>query len=319
MSEYRTLNIQAEGPGTDFSDAPEMADYFKEPEAMYIGAPGKKGYLSLSFELDRNGKSILRELERRHPLIVQQALYFDEAMPEMPCVYILSSGGPNVDGDRYRQDITMHRRSFAHIASGAATKIAEMRFNFSGLEQYFVLEDDSYLEYLPEPVIACRHARFISRTDITAAESATLFYSEIYTAGRKYYRNGESFEYDILSVCIEVKRPDGTPLLRDKFIIRPKRNDPRSPAVMGKFDIFADVLILTPKKHSERLYKAIASYIDAETKTAVGVAFLPCHCGLICRVLGVDTQRVKSIVRSLCSLVRQTVKNRKLPADFPWR
>ena len=29
----------------------------------------------------------------RLPLIVQQELYFDEGMPEMPCVYILSSGG----------------------------------------------------------------------------------------------------------------------------------------------------------------------------------------------------------------------------------
>lgn len=319
MSEYRTLRIQDEGPDTDFSDAPEMAEYSREPEAMYIGAPGKNGYLSLSFELDKDGKSILRELERRHPLVVQQALYFDEAMPEMPCVYILSSGGPNVDGDRYRQDITMHSGSFAHIASGAATKLAEMRFNFSGLEQHFILEDDSYLEYLPEPVIACRHTRFISRTDITVTESATLFYSEIFTAGRKYYRDGESFEYDILSVCTEAKRPDGTPLIRDKFIIRPKRNDPRSLAVMGEFDIFADVLILTPKKNSERLFEAVASYLDHESKTAVGIAFIPDHCGLICRVLGADTQRVKSIVRHLCSLVRQTVKKRSLPADFPWR
>lgn len=213
----------------------------------------------------------------------------------------------------------MRKRSFAHIASGAATKLAEMRFNFSGLEQHFVLEDESYLEYLPEPVIACRHTRFISRTDITVAESATLFYSEIFTAGRKYYREGESFEYDILSICTEAKRPDGTPLLRDKFIIRPHRSDPRTLATMGEFDIFADVFILTPKKNSERLSEAVASYIDRETETAFGITFLPDHCGLICRVLGTDTQRVKSIVRHLCSLVRQTVKNRSLPADFPWR
>ena len=88
-------------PEVDFSAAREMARYLKEPEAMYVGAPGKHGYLRLGFELDKEGKSILRDLDRRHPLIVQQELYFDEEMPEMPCVYILSSGGPNVDGDRY--------------------------------------------------------------------------------------------------------------------------------------------------------------------------------------------------------------------------
>ena len=58
-------------PEVDFSTAREMQPYLKEPEAMYVGAPGKHGYLRLGFELDSTGKSILRDLERRHPLIVQ--------------------------------------------------------------------------------------------------------------------------------------------------------------------------------------------------------------------------------------------------------
>ena len=78
------------------------------------------------FELDSEGRSILRELERHTPIIVQQELYFDEAMPTMPCVYLLSSGGPNVDGDRYEHYITLRRNAFAHISTGAATKLAEM-------------------------------------------------------------------------------------------------------------------------------------------------------------------------------------------------
>ena len=60
---------------------------------------GKRGYLRLGFELDGRGRSILRDLERRAPIIVQQALYFDEQMPDLPCVYILSAGGPVVEGD----------------------------------------------------------------------------------------------------------------------------------------------------------------------------------------------------------------------------
>ena len=92
-------------PEVNFDNAREMAPYLTEPEAMYIGAPGKHGYLRMGFELDKSGKSIMRDLDRRVPLIVQQELYFDEGMPEMPCVYILSSGGPNIDGDRYQQDI----------------------------------------------------------------------------------------------------------------------------------------------------------------------------------------------------------------------
>ncbi|MDE5707860.1 MAG: urease accessory protein UreD, partial [Alistipes sp.] len=78
----------------EFSAAKEMAPYLAQPKAMPVGSPGKVGYLYLGFELDDEGRSILRDLDRRAPLIVQQELYFDEGMPEMPCVYILSSGGP---------------------------------------------------------------------------------------------------------------------------------------------------------------------------------------------------------------------------------
>ena len=85
-----------------------MRPYLREPEQMYVG-PRKHGYLRLGFELDAEGKSILRDLDRRVPLIAQQELYFDEEMPQMPCLYILSSGGPNVDGDRYQQDITVRK------------------------------------------------------------------------------------------------------------------------------------------------------------------------------------------------------------------
>ena len=110
----------------DFSTAREVLDYLEQPKAMHVGAPGKTGYLYLGFELDKDGKSILRDLDRRVPLIVQKALYFDAEMPEMPCVYILSSGGPNVDGDRYEQNITVRKDAFAFVSTGAATKLGSI-------------------------------------------------------------------------------------------------------------------------------------------------------------------------------------------------
>lgn len=99
MFQTKLEKFYSDSPEVDFSHLREMSPYLREPEAMYVGAPGKRGYLNLGFELDSSGKSILRELDRRAPLIVQQELYFDEKLPGMPCVYILSSGGPNVDGD----------------------------------------------------------------------------------------------------------------------------------------------------------------------------------------------------------------------------
>ena len=131
----------------DFIHCKELKPYQAPTQAMRMGAPGKFGLLDLVFELDENRKSIMRHWERRAPLIVQQELYFDESMPEMPCVYILSAGGPNVDGDRYENRFTIRKDAYAFISTGAATKIAEMKHNFSGLKQTFTLEENAYLEY----------------------------------------------------------------------------------------------------------------------------------------------------------------------------
>lgn len=306
-------------PAVDFSSLPEMSAYLEEPKAMYVGAPGKHGYLRLGFEIDPRGKCIMRDLDRRAPLIVQQELYFDEEMPEMPCVYILSSGGPNVDGDRYQQDITVRKNAFAFISTGAATKLAEMHYNYSGLVQNIVLEEGAYLEFLPEPVIPCRHTRFVSDTRIQADPSATVFYSEIFMGGRKYYKEGELFAYDVLSVCTHGERKDGEQLFREKFVIRPQKQSPRALGIMDTYDVFANVIVMTPKHHADAVYQQAKAFIDRERQLAAGITHLPNDCGLLYKVLGMEPGPVKKLVRAFCSLVRQEVKGRPLPEEFPWR
>ncbi len=306
-------------PVVSFDDAPEMAPYLTPPRAIYVGAPGKHGYLNLGFELDSSGKSILRELDRRAPLIVQQELYFDEELPGMPCVYILSSGGPNVDGDRYRQNISVGKDAMAFVSTGAATKLAEMRDNYSGLSQVIKVDEGGYLEFLPEPVIPCRHTRFISDTRMIVHPSATVFYSEIFTGGRKYYKDGEMFCFDLLSVCTHGERPDGKQLFREKFIIDPVNTDVRDIGVMHGYDIFANVVVVTPEEKAKEIYEATDAFINRDSRLSAGITHLPNGAGLLFKVLGCETGPVKEVVREFCSRVRRAVKGVPLPKEFPWR
>lgn len=302
-----------------FDKAKEMKPFLTTPRAMYVGAPGKHGYLRLGFELDADGKSILRDLDRRVPLIVQQELYFDEELPGMPCVYILSSGGPNVDGDRYRQIFTLKKDSMAFISTGAATKLAKMQDNYSGMLQTIQLDEGAYLEYLPEPIIPHANTRFISDTRLVVHPTATVFYSEIYMGGRKYYGEGELFKFDILSICSHGERPDGTQLFREKFIIDPNKEHIRDIGVMHGFDIFANVLVMTPEENIQPIYDAVGAFYDQKQKLAAGITHLPNNAGLLFKVLGMETGPVKKVVRDFCSKVRRQVKGRPLPPEFPWR
>ena len=292
----------------------EMLAYASPPR-MAVGTPGKKGYLHLGFELDAEGRSIMRHWERRAPLIVQQELYFDGAWPELPCVYILSSGGPNIEGDRYRQYFSVGKDAYAHIATGAATKLASMHNNYSSLSQHISLDKGAYLEYLPEPIIPCRNTRYISDTQIVIDPTATLFYAETYLCGRKYY--GERFDYDILSLRTRASRPYGEELFCEKMVIEPKRQAVDIRGAMGSYEIFATALILTPHTKAEQIYPLIAATVG--DNIAVGISHLPNGCGLICRILGRESGEVKRLLRSICSTVREHIKQRPMPDEFPWR
>lgn len=314
-----SLRHYSDSPKVDFDNVPEMAPYLGQPDAMYVGCPGKHGYLNLRFELDKEGKSIMRDWDRRAPLIVQQELYFDEELPGLPCVYILSSGGPNVDGDRYCQKFSVGRDAMAFISTGAATKLAEMKRNYSGMEQTITLEEGAYLEYLPEPVIPCAHTRFISDTKIVCHPTATLIYSEVYMAGRKYYGDGELFKFDILSVCTHAERPDGDQLFREKFIIDPNRSPIRDVGTMHGYDVFANVVVLAPAEEAEKVYAATEPFIDRERHLAAGITHLPNGAGLLFKVLGMEPGPVKQTVREFASRVRLAVKGKPIPPEFPWR
>ena len=305
-------------PEVDFSHVHEMQPYLADP-SMYVGAPGKHGYLKLVFEKNCEGRSALREIDRRVPLIAQAALYFDEELPDLPCLYILSSGAQNCDGDRYQQDIIVRRDAMAWVSTGASTKLAEMKRNYSAMVQNITLEAGAYLEFMPEPIIPCRHTRFISDTNIVCDPTATLFYSEIYQPGRKHYNGGELFEYDVLSVCSHAARPGGERLFREKFVIDPSKCDPRSLGVLGDYDIFANVIVMTPPEHLKEIYDKTQPYIDRQNHIATGITTLPNDAGLLYKVLGTDTGRVKKAVRAFCSTVRQSVKGVPVPPEFPWR
>lgn len=280
---------------------------------------GKRGYLSMTFEREPDKGSVMHNMYRRAPIIVQRELYFDSEMPQMPCVYILSAGGPMIDGDRFEQHILVKRGAEAHISTGAATKVAEMKYDYATMRQHFVLEDDAYLEVMPEPIIPCRHSRYITDTLLSVAGSATAVCTEIYLPGRRHYGNGERFEYDLLSATTRAERADHTTLMRERFVIEPHRHNPCVEGVLGRYDTFATVTVITSAANAKQIFDRTEAKIDPPNNIEVGVAFLPNDCGLSFKVLGLTTAQVKGEVRQLCSSVRQQVKGHPLPDEFVWR
>lgn len=189
--------------------------------------------------------------------------------------------------------------------------------NFASNDVEIRLAAGAYLEYLPGVVIPHRHSRYVNRTRVTVAPDATLLSAEILMPGRKYHDEGELFEYDVLSSTTIARRSDGTPLFTEKILVEPGRHDVRDVAVLGGFDVVANVVLLTPPHIAAAIFDQLEPTASGEV--AAGASRLPNDAGLVYRVLGMETDPVKAKVREFWDLTRRAVVGVGVPPEFLWR
>ena len=299
------------------SAARELASYQDEPKQLRSGAFGKSPYVGLGF-VPRADRSVLATLHRRAPYIVQQALYWDEAMPGLPCVTIISNAGGVLQGDRNVIEIEVADDACAHVTTQSATRIHEMDANYASQVQTFRLGARAYLEYVPHPIIPHARSRFAQETAIVIDPTATLVYAEVLLAGRKHYGAGEIFAYDLFSALTRGRRPDGATLFAEKLVIEPRRAEIGRIGAMGGFHVFGSLVVLAAKRVADSLAEAIEPRYDAAAGIAIGASRLPNDAGVIVKVLGMESAPVVTVIRSLWAHVRREAVGAALPGRFLW-
>jgi urease accessory protein len=298
--------------------AAELAAFQDEPPQMQSGAVGKNGFLRLGFEV-RGGRTILADLDRRAPYMAQRALYPDPELPDQAWLFVITTSGCVLQGDRLALEVALAPHACAHVTTQSATKIHSMDANYAVQTQLLALADGAYLEYLPEPLIPHRRARFLCDTRITIAPTATLLYAEIVQPGRKHHHPDESFGATLLSLSLEAARPDGRRLFAEKLVIEPARRPVRQTGVMGSFDVLGNVVLLTPKDHASRVLARVEADVKLEDGVAYGACTLPNDAGLIFKVLGHETVQVKDKLREFWGIAREVITGTSIPAPFYWR
>ena len=223
---------------------------------MKSGTVGKTGFLRLGFER-RGSRTILAELERRAPYMVQRALYCDQEMPDLACVFLITTTGCLLQGDRLALDVRLGPRAQAHVTTQSATKIHAMDANYAAQTQTITLADDAYLEFLPDPVIPHRQRAFRQRhADLHRSDrDASLFgdhsaRSQASSSGRMLRRHRD------VASRPPLRAPMAAHCSPRSCVIEPQRYPMRQTGVMDSFDVFGNVILCTPKDKADRIYAA---------------------------------------------------------------
>ncbi|WP_305093078.1 urease accessory protein UreD [Prescottella sp. R16] len=279
----------------DGTDVPAVvAGYAGAPETLPPGSPGKAGVLEIGFVVV-DGRTELSHHRQQSPLQIMRPLYVDPERPDLPVVYLMSTGGGLVQGDRMRFEFDCGPGTSVHLTTQASTKAQRMDTDYATQVVQLRAAAGAFVEYLPEPLIPFGGARLHQRTEVTVDPSATVIVGETVLAGR--LARGERHRYDVFASDLEIVRPDGSLLAVDTIRLQPETDGVTGPAVFGDHDVMGTLYVVTASAEAavlaDTVHEAIA---DSGPDVRAGVSVLPDDCGVWVRVLGAHTESVTAVV-----------------------
>jgi urease accessory protein len=287
---------------------PEVLAYGSELQQLEVGRAGKLGALTLKLEYDDDRrKTIVRDLYTKGPLHAQRALYLEESIPSMAYLYIMSTSGGVLQGDRYKMDIALSRGAKAHITTQGATRVYRMERNYATQIVNVDLEADTYFEFIPDQVIPYRNSRFYQTLRMGVHDSATMIYSEMIVPGR--VASGESFEYDICYMKAVGFNQEDQLRFTDIAILEPRKRNISQLGVLNDRSVVGSVYLLCPNTVVKSIKDDLNSILSNNTEVVSGASILPYNSGIIVRLLGDGASALRAAIFDVVRLTRKTILN----------
>ena len=284
----------------------QFASFDGKISQMDVGKTGKIGFLKLTLGFDsQRNKTIITEQLSRVPLYVQKALYYDETIPSMAHVFVLSPSGGVLQGDRYRTDIELKNGAISHITTQGATRIYKMNSNYATQMINLNVGKNCYLEFLPEQLIPYKNSRYYQKATFKIDDSATLVYSETIVPGR--VAMGELFDYDVC--CLKTLCYDDRQEIKfhDNCILEPKKQTMNSLGIFGNRTVLSMMYVVTKKECVEELYEIINQIFKDNDEIIGGASILPNNSGLSVRILSNSSEVNKITVYNIAQIIRKQI------------
>ncbi|WP_122088058.1 urease accessory protein UreD [Halalkalicoccus subterraneus] len=285
--------------------------YAAEELPTPAGSPGKDGVLELTLAPDAEGTTRATHEYVEVPFHLTRGLYHDPE-PGLLTRCVQTPTGGVAQGDRHRTRVEAKPDAKARITAQSATKVQSMERNYADLSVDLEIEEEAYLEYLPEPLILHEGTRCLQTADVTLHEGGTLLFSDVVVPGR--LARGERFAYDRYRSQLCVDAPDGTPLLQDSIDLAPDERSPQSPGVLGEFAVVGTLYALGVEE-PESLTDAIHDGFDGEAHA--GVTCAPDDRGVIVRAVGDQRAPVTEALRGAWASVRGACLGSPVPEVRP--
>jgi len=288
----------------------EIQKYDAKIKQLEVGKSGKVGILEIELKKAENEKTSITKQFSQVPLQIQRAVYLEKSLPEMAYLYIISPSGGILQGDRYKIDISLKNNAISHITTQGATRIYSMDSNFASQMTNITVENNCYLEYVPDQIIPYQNSRYYQKVNLNVHDNATVIYSEVLMPGR--IARNESFDFDICYLRTHCKNQKNKFRCLENMKIEPKNQNLKINGIFGKYCMMGTVYILTKKEYVIELENKINENMKQSETISIGTSILPNDSGIIVKILGDRTEEIFEIIYNILKISRKKI----LGAEF---
>jgi urease accessory protein len=249
---------------------------------------------------DAGKKTVLRNIHTTPPFLIQKALYPDMEYPKMAYVYIMSSSGGVLQGDRLDMQIDIGPNAVSHVTTQAATKVYGMEFGDASQKVAINLGAGSYLEFLPLQIIPYRDSRYYQDVKVSITPDSVLVYSEVISSGR--VASGESFVMDACRLKLQVFEHEKL-VYTDAMNIEPKARRDLVMSSFGNKENLGTVYIIGSKIKESMIKEMDLGHFG----DPVGFSSLPGECGFVIRMLSNDSEKIFEMINHVASKTRRII------------
>jgi urease accessory protein len=261
-------------------------------------ATGRTTGLARLLATPAGGRTRLIRAHSEGQLRVLRTHWIDQALPDLATVLLANPGGGILQGDRLVLEVQTVAGARLSIQTTSAARVYAMRAGAAGLRVAFEVAENAYLEYLPDPLIPYAGARVVAEATHVVHEDGVLVVGEVVAPGRA--ARGERLRYESVESILEVRRPGGRLLVRDRLELRPAEGRLHF-GLMGSYEALGTLFVI--KKGFD--WRGLEAELDTGCDAHAGWSELPSGAGAWFKVLARDSGSASTAVRAAWSAARR--------------
>lgn len=185
----------------------------RPPHAM----PGAPQRVSLAFARDPSGRTFIAQQYAGYPYHICRPFHYADDPAGMATVYLQSCSGGIFQGDCLKASILVQAGAAAHITSQASTIVHSMERGGASQVAAIEAEAQTFVEYLPDPLILFPNARVETELSVCAHETATVIVGDAFLT---HDPAGGAGAFESLTSTLAIWNSAGQRLALDRFVVR---------------------------------------------------------------------------------------------------